>query len=143
MTSWWEEGGERDELHVALLFNVATLGQDNYSFVLGNVVVGCYDRPLQTQACWNHLVNWTICWLSLFLWGGGGGGGGGSVGRVGVICTPCGLCAEGWLISGKSCERIVGRMSHQYVSACVECLYCIGCPSDIVTWFLTMSELVE
>ena len=31
----------------------------------------------------------------------------------------------------------------QYVSACVEYLYWAGCPSDIVTWFLTMNELVE
>ena len=42
----------------------------------------------------------------------------------------------------------MGRMSQdscagQYVSACVEYLYCVGCPSDVITWFLTMSELVE
>ena len=30
-----------------------------------------------------------------------------------------------------------------YISACVEYLHCVGCPSDVVTWFLTMSELVE
>ena len=31
----------------------------------------------------------------------------------------------------------------QYVSACIKYLYCTGCPSNVVTWFLTMSELVE
>ena len=30
----------------------------------------------------------------------------------------------------------------QYVSAFVECLHCFGCPNDVITWFLTISELV-
>ena len=42
----------------------------------------------------------------------------------------------------------MGRMNQesctgQHVSACVEYLHCAGCPSDVVTWFLTMSDVVE
>ena len=42
----------------------------------------------------------------------------------------------------------MGRMSQesctgQYVSAWIENLHCIGCSSVVITWFLTMSELVE
>ena len=42
----------------------------------------------------------------------------------------------------------MGRMSQesctgQYVSACVENLHCVGCPSDVVTSFLTICELLE
>ena len=42
----------------------------------------------------------------------------------------------------------MGRMSQeshsdQYVSSCIEYLHCTGCPSDVITWFLTKSEQVE
>ena len=42
----------------------------------------------------------------------------------------------------------MGRMGQEsctgkYVSVCAEYLHCVGCPSNVVTWFLTMSELVE
>ena len=42
----------------------------------------------------------------------------------------------------------MGRMGQenctgQYISACIEYLHCVGCPSNVVAWFLTMCELVE
>ena len=41
----------------------------------------------------------------------------------------------------------MGRMSQesctsQYVSSCVKYSHCTGCPGNVVTWFLTMSELM-